>query len=83
MLFTQGEPTNPTKKALTLGVLTNPTKEAIIGEKLLCNIINVILGPLRRFLAAFWKVQIFWNDRHFFCVLKNFDELLFCTSTMD
>jgi len=59
MLFTQGEPTNPTREALTLGVPTNPIREATIGEKFLCNKINVILDPLLHFLAGFWRVQIF------------------------
>jgi len=45
MLFTQCEPTNPTRGTLTLGVPTNPTREAIIGEKFLSNKINVIWVP--------------------------------------
>jgi len=44
-----------------LEVPTNPTREATIGEKFMCNKINVTLGPLQHILVAFW---IFSNDCH-------------------
>jgi len=66
---------NSTKRALRLGCSNQskyPTRGATIGEKFLCNKINVIMGPLRHFLAAFWKINIFSNDMN---VLKNYQKV--------
>jgi len=49
---------------VNIRVPINPTTWATIGEKFMCNKINVILGSLHHFLAVFWRVVIFFDGGH-------------------